>query len=303
MGVPVLEVKDLSVLRGAEPCSFTLEAGDFGVILSQNRRCRSSWIRALGGLEKIGAGEASVCGFPLRSEEAGKRIGFAVDCQDIGKGFTLRQFLQMFAGLSGLDKGMCPYAASEALAVARLEPQADEPVESFSDPSVFVRMSIARALVCSPRLLLVDDIFSSCIPGVQKLAASILNEVRCTGTAILAAVPGLNFFRGIFSHIAVVDEKKILLHGRVPDVFSDMEHLQLIQIQIADEGAERFLNIMQNCPSVSGLLQSKNDPGVYRFFYAGDAAETDLFVGKVNAECSAVVGSFPVQSFWGTQSF
>jgi ABC-type multidrug transport system ATPase subunit len=96
--------------------------------------------------------------------------------------------LTYFAGLYGLPQTRC----REAIAAVKLDPDLDRPIGQYSQ-GMRQRMSLARAILNDPQLLLLDEPFSNVDLNSAKEMTALLAKMRDQGKTIFVVThqPGL----------------------------------------------------------------------------------------------------------------
>ncbi len=188
--VPALLMEDVSkrfvVGRKKKPVtaishvSMRIERGDIQGILGANGSGKSTLIRLISGLLTLDTGRVVVFGHDLEREEmAVKRLinRVSVDAAFFKKLSPMENLL-FAARLYGLDGRT---AKSEAVAIlARLGISAkrlDSPVEQMSR-GMQQKVAIARALLTSPTLLLLDEPTTGLDPRSKLDVQSFIEELR-----------------------------------------------------------------------------------------------------------------------------
>lgn len=173
--------KDKQTLYGL---NFTVEDGEIFGFLGPNGSGKSTTQKILTGILKGHGGTVSLSGQNIRS------IRSREFCQSIG---VLFEFPYLYANLSALDN--LNYFASfypeeqrrdakELLEMLELKKDFwKKPVSSFSK-GMRQRVSMARALISSPRLLFLDEPTSGLDPSGAVLFRNIIEQERKKGTTI-----------------------------------------------------------------------------------------------------------------------
>jgi ABC-type multidrug transport system ATPase subunit len=119
---------------------------------------------------------------------------------------TARETLAFFAGLyrSSHPAG----AAARALARARLDERADDPVSSLSR-GMRQRVALERALIHEPALVLLDEPFTGLDDASADALLERLRTLRATGAIVVLATHDLDLAEGLF------DRAVFLRDGRV----------------------------------------------------------------------------------------
>jgi len=195
--VPALLIEDVSkrfvVGRNKKPVtaishvSLRLERGDIHGVLGANGSGKSTLIRLICGLLTLDEGRVEVFGHDIeRDEMAVKRLinRVSVDAAFFKKLSPMENLL-FAARLYGLDGGT---ARRDAVAIlARLgisQKRIDRPVEQMSR-GMQQKVAIARALLTSPTLLLLDEPTTGLDPRSKLDVQSFIEELRETHDATI----------------------------------------------------------------------------------------------------------------------
>ncbi|MEO8089453.1 MAG: heme ABC exporter ATP-binding protein CcmA [Gemmatimonadales bacterium] len=163
-GLPLLEARGLQrsygrvrVLRGLD---LSLREGEALAVVGPNGAGKTTLLRILAGLMRPTAGQIRVLGQPLErgSAETRAAIGLLSHQSLLYDDLTLLENLTFAARLYGLDRPR--EAAEAALAEAGLGSRGDELPGRLSR-GLLQRAAIARAVLHRPKLLLLDEPFTS----------------------------------------------------------------------------------------------------------------------------------------------
>ncbi|MGM9992390.1 MAG: hypothetical protein ACI376_06030 [Candidatus Bruticola sp.] len=303
MGVPILEVNNLTrwgrSIALKTPISLVLEAGDIGVVISQNLSSSSHLLRTAVGLCPSFKGCIRLCSQPIASSAAKHMFGFVSADPELYDDLTVWEQLALFADIYRVDTHYRPYAIYEALETVKITPYKDTQISSIHDRSLLKRISLARALVHSPRLIVIENLFQGSDFRNWQLAADILNEIRNTGKAILLSADSLQYLHNLYSQLFLVGEDELLLQGSYPQIFQDLYLYRLVQLQLWDTGIDLALNYLNAAESVFDLLQQENDPGVVRFFFKGSETELKKLMHSLEQQGAAIVSCSVLNNFFG----
>ncbi|MGM9998255.1 MAG: ATP-binding cassette domain-containing protein [Candidatus Bruticola sp.] len=303
MGVPILEVNNLARWGRNRalvvPVSFVLEAGDIGVVISQNLSSSSHLLRTAVGLYPSTKGSISLCSYPISSQSAKYLLGFVSADPELYEDLTVWEQLYLFADIYNVDIHYRPYAIYEALETVRITDYKDVQISTISDRSLLKRISLARALVHSPRLLVVENLFQGSDFRNWQLAADILNEIRNTGKAILLSADSLQYLHNLYSQLFLVGEDKLFLQGSYPQILQEICLYSLVQLQVWDTGIDSALICLSENELVLDLLQKEGDPGVMRFFFKGNEIELEALVCSLENRGAPIVSCSVLNNFFG----
>ncbi len=167
------------VLRGA---SLTVRQGERVVLLGKNGSGKTTLLRIIAGLLQPVRGQVILAGQDVRYANIGIRqiIGMAGHQSYLYDDMTGLENLLLFAALYGVPSPV--QRAHELLARVRLDSRRHERVRTYSR-GMTQRLSLARALVHDPPLLLLDEPDSGLDVDSLGLLPSILTEPRADGSA------------------------------------------------------------------------------------------------------------------------
>jgi len=190
-----------AALRGV---SAEFDAGRFHAILGDNGAGKTTLLRALAGLAEPTQGTISIFGKTPR--EACRDIGYMAHPSLLYDEMTGMENLRYFAGLYGLAGDA---RGEEVIRAVGLDPQLTRGVGQYSQ-GMRQRMSLARAILHDPRLLLLDEPFSNVDVHSAHEMVGLLKGMRDAGKTIF-----------------VVTHQALLLEG-VADEFVWMQAGQIV---------------------------------------------------------------------------
>jgi ABC-2 type transport system ATP-binding protein len=167
--------------------SLRLERGDIHGILGANGSGKSTLIRLVSGLLTLDEGRVEVFGHDIeRDEMAVKRLinRVSVDAAFFKKLSPIENLL-FAARLYGLDASSARQEATAILGrLGIAQKRVDRPVEQMSR-GMQQKVAIARALLTSPSLLLLDEPTTGLDPRSKLDVQSFIEELRATHDATI----------------------------------------------------------------------------------------------------------------------
>ncbi len=209
---PVLAVADVSM---------RLPRGEIHGVLGANGSGKSTLIRVVSGLLTLDEGRVEVFGHDIEREEmAVKRLinRVSVDAAFFKKLSPLEN-LSFAARLYGLDARQGREAAIEILARLGIsEKRVGRPIEQMSR-GMQQKVAIARALLTSPTLLLLDEPTTGLDPRSKLDVQSFIEEVRAThDTTIVLTTHDLAEAERLCDRIALLNGGRVVAEGTVADL-------------------------------------------------------------------------------------
>jgi zinc transport system ATP-binding protein len=202
--------------------SLTVAGGEVVAILGANGSGKSTLVRTILGLVPLSRGEIDLFGTPRRRFREWARVGYvpqrlgagsgvpATVGEVVASGRLARRGIFRFPGAA--DKT----AVRDALADVGLLDRAGDPVATLSGGQQ-QRVLIARALVGSPDLLVLDEPTAGVDAASQETFAGALGRFRSGGGTILLVAHELGPLRPLIDRAVVVHEGLIAYEGDPPE--------------------------------------------------------------------------------------
>ncbi len=219
------EVQGLRVRRGA---SFTLEisrlsmaVGETLAVLGLNGAGKSTLLEVLALLLRPGEGEVRILGETARPGSAPqrlrRRLGLALQDPLLLSGSVLDN-VALPLRLRGVPRRECRKRALASLARFDVENLAGQPSRSLSGGEAR-RVSLARALVTDPDLLLLDEPFSALDPPTRDALSRDFQRALPPGTAVVLVTHDRLEALSLAHQVAVMQGGRLLQWGPSQEVF------------------------------------------------------------------------------------
>ncbi len=193
---------------------FEINAGEAFGFLGPNGAGKSSTMRMLGCVSPRTAGELSIFGLDPSLEGAAVRARLGVvpqeDTLDIG--LTVRENLLVYGRFFDLPRKEVRRRADELLAFTQLGERADDKVEPLSG-GMKRRLTIARALINQPELVLLDEPTTGLDPQARHLVWERLYRLKQQGATLLLTTHYMDEAEQLCDRLVVMDKGRIVDHG------------------------------------------------------------------------------------------
>jgi ABC-type multidrug transport system ATPase subunit len=153
------------------------------------------------GTITYGGTGATRLGPPVRG-----RIGVLAHELHLYPELTARQNLAFFAELHGLA---ATTVVPPALEAAGLADRADDPVAAYSR-GMRQRLALERALLHTPRLVLLDEPFTGLDDRAVRIVADRLRRLAADGAIVLLATHDLDLAEGLITRMAIMRGGRLL---------------------------------------------------------------------------------------------
>jgi heme exporter protein A len=205
-GAPIVEVADIARAFGSRKAvagvTFSLAPGDCLAVFGPNGAGKTTLLRLLAGLLKPSSGSARLAGIPLPGGTlARSRVGLISHHTMLYEALSARENVSFAARLYGIrDPGT---RVDDSLRRMSMLERANAPVRLLSR-GMQQRVSIARAMVHSPQLVLADEPYSGLDESGARSLSALLRELRSAGTAVIIVTHNLVEGLSLATHAAVM---------------------------------------------------------------------------------------------------
>ncbi|KRD23492.1 MULTISPECIES: ABC transporter ATP-binding protein [unclassified Streptomyces] len=205
--------------------SLRAEEGEVVGLLGPNGAGKTTLSRILTTLLLPTSGSARVDGLDVVRDapEVRKRIGLVLGGERGLYGrLTARQNLRYWGAMQGLSGSRCRNRADELLELLGLAERADDRVETYSRGMV-QRVHLARALLCDPRVLIMDEPTSGMDPHAAQGFRGLVEKLRDGGSTVLLATHDMQEAQALCSRVALIDHGRILREGAPKELLAGLD--------------------------------------------------------------------------------
>ena len=236
-----------------------LRAGEITVLMGPNGAGKSTLLgllstlrRPSGGTLRFGEHDAVEFGGELRSQ-----VGLVAHAALLYRDLSCRENLIFFARIYGVPDPA--RVADEWLARLGMTEAADRPVRHLSR-GMTQRISVARALLSNPSLLLLDEPFTGLDFTAVEVLRDQLREARAAGKIVVVVTHDLEAMDGLADHVLVLVKGRLVAEHRSPGLSAG-------ELDRRYRGALRSAGLLgANAPAAesaspeSALPESADDP-------------------------------------------
>ena len=171
-------------VRALHAVDLHLERGDFLTIFGPNGAGKSTLLKVLACLVRPTSGSLSIFGLDPRAEAdtVKRRLGLIAHAGFLYGGLSARANLLFYARM--YDLADAARRTEEMLTEVGLADRADDMVRTFSR-GMQQRLSIARALIHDPDLVLLDEPYTGLDQHASRMLRGILDTVRGKGRTVV----------------------------------------------------------------------------------------------------------------------
>ena len=194
--------------RALQGINLLIWPGDFLVLLGRNGAGKSTLLRVIARLAKPSSGRVLVGGFDIgrHADQVREQLGFVAHSSYLYPNLTARENLRFLARMYRMHR--VEERIEEALRWVGLQESADRRVRGFSR-GMQQRLSIARATLHGPEILLMDEPFSGLDLEASELLSSWMKDFIGRGKTILMSTHDLERGLGYVNRWALLEKGTI----------------------------------------------------------------------------------------------
>ena len=232
-----------------------LNAGQCFGLLGPNGAGKTTTIRMLLGMTRPSSGSIEVLGnlVPTKAHIARQRIGVVPQLDNLDPDFTVEENLRVYGSFFGLAADALNSRIDWLLDFAELRHKRAAKIGALSG-GMQRRLTIARALVNDPELVVLDEPTTGLDPQVRHLIWSRLRELQTQGKTLLLTTHYMEEAERLCDELAIMDAGKVVTQGSPRELIH--QHVEPHVFEFAELGAEQALQLGQ-LPGVR-LEQSGN---------------------------------------------
>jgi ABC transporter DrrB family efflux protein len=217
---PVITVRHLSRMFGrfvaVNDVSFDVGRGAIYGLLGPNGAGKSTIIRMLCGVLEPTAGDATVLGFNVRSDSEAikRRIGYMSQKFSLYSDLSVRENLEFYGRIYGLDAARQQQRSQEVLKLTSLTDRIDQLAATLSG-GWKQRLALACALIHDPEVIFLDEPTAGIDPVARRQLWDLLFELSGRGVTLLVTTHYMDEAERC-THIGYIYASRLLVNGN-PD--------------------------------------------------------------------------------------
>jgi lipooligosaccharide transport system ATP-binding protein len=194
--------------------SFRVQAGECYGLLGPNGAGKTTTLKMLLGVTYPDEGTIALCGEPVpaRARFARQHVGVVPQFDNLDPDFTVRENLLVFSRYFGMSARDARALMPSLLEFAKLEQKADAKVGELSG-GMKRRLTLARALVNDPDVLVLDEPTTGLDPQARHLMWERLRSLLAHGKTILITTHFMEEAERLCDRLCVIEEGRKIAEG------------------------------------------------------------------------------------------
>ena len=253
---------------------FDIHRGEVFGFLGPNGAGKSSTMRMIGATSPITAGSLSV--FGLDPEHDGRqirgRIGVVPQENMLDEELRVRDNLYIYGRYFGLTRSVINERIEDLLAFAHLEEKRDSKVEQLSG-GMQRRLTIARALINNPELVLLDEPTTGLDPQARHILWDRLYRLKQDGATLIITTHYMDEAEQLCDRLVVMDQGRIVAEGSPRSLIDEHSKREVLELRFPVGTQDAALIALE------GLAQRQETLADRVLLYVDDADEALAGVG------------------------
>jgi lipooligosaccharide transport system ATP-binding protein len=220
--------------RAVDGIDFSVREGECFGVLGPNGAGKTTTVQMVHAFTPITSGELFVLGREVRRWPRAVKAGIGVCPQEnnLDEDFTVLKNLLVYARYFDIPRKVARKRAGELLEFVGLEEQAGRRIATLSG-GMKRRLVLARALLNSPRLLVLDEPTTGLDPQTRHQVWRRVRGLKRTGTTILLTTHYMEEASQICDRLVIMDHGRILIEGTPADLVRQVVGREVVEVENA----------------------------------------------------------------------
>ena len=271
-------------LIAVDAVDFEVQRGEAFGFLGPNGAGKTSTMRMIGCTSPPSGGDLKVIGMDTvaQSSEIKARIGVVPQIDNLDIELTVRENLEMYARYFDVPKAQAATRIDELLDFVQLTEKASSRVEPLSG-GMKRRLTIARGLVNSPELLLLDEPTTGLDPQARHLVWDRLYRLKQQGVTLVITTHYMDEAEQLCDRLVVMDKAKIVTEGSPRELIALHSTKEVLELRLSDASRDKLAEVDGLVDRIEWLPDR-----VLLYTEAGDAALNEVHERGIETETALV---------------
>ncbi len=237
---PLIEARDLTKRYGefvaVDGIDFSVERGETFGFLGPNGAGKSSTMRMIGAVSPASGGELRVLGRdPERDGPAIRaRLGVVPQDDNLDLELDVGENLHVYGRFFGLPRDEIRRRTDELLEFVQLADRRESRVDSLSG-GMKRRLTIARALINEPELMLLDEPTTGLDPQARHALWDRLYRLKQRGVTLVLTTHYMDEAEQLCDRLVVMDRAKIVAEGSPRELIERFVEREVVELRFAEQ--------------------------------------------------------------------
>ena len=223
-------------LVAVDDISFEVAPGESFGLLGPNGAGKSTTMRMLGAVSTRTSGELSILGLDPNDfgPEVRSRLGVVPQADNLDTELRVRENIIVYGRYFGIPRAEVAKRADELLEFAQLADRSKSRVDDLSG-GMKRRLTIARALVNEPRILLLDEPTTGLDPQARHVLWDRLFRLKEKGTTLVLTTHYMDEAEQLCDRLVVVDKGAIMAEGSPAALIKKYSSREVLELRFGSD--------------------------------------------------------------------
>jgi lipooligosaccharide transport system ATP-binding protein len=229
-------VKKYQDFAAVDGISFEVAPGESFGLLGPNGAGKSTTMRMVGAVSTRTAGDLQILGLDPNEygPEIRSQLGVVPQQDNLDTELRVRENLLVYGRYFGLPHSFLRSKADELLEFAQLSDKAKARVDDLSG-GMKRRLTIARALINEPRILLLDEPTTGLDPQARHILWDRLFRLKEQGTTLVLTTHYMDEAEQLCDRLIVVDKGRIMAEGTPASLIREHSSREVLEVRFGSE--------------------------------------------------------------------
>jgi lipooligosaccharide transport system ATP-binding protein len=235
-------VKRFGNFTAVDGIDVDVRPGEAFGFLGPNGAGKSSTMRMIGCVSAPTGGSLRVLGMdPVREGPAIRaRLGVCPQQDSLDPELTVRENLTVYARYFGIPRKLARQRADELIEFVQLAERAGDKVEPLSG-GMKRRLTIARALVNDPAIVLLDEPTTGLDPQARHLVWERLFRLKQRGVTLVLTTHYMDEAEQLCDRLVVMDGGKIVAEGSPRQLIERYSTREVVELRFSEAALDSYL--------------------------------------------------------------
>jgi len=250
-------VKNFGDFTAVNGINFSVKQGESFGLLGPNGAGKSSTMRIIGATSERTSGEVTILGKDPQQfgPQIRAHLGVVPQQDNLDEELTCAENLYIYGRYFGLPKVTVKNKLDELLEFAQLGDKKNSKVKSLSG-GMKRRLTIARALVSDPDILMLDEPTTGLDPQARHILWDRLFRLKEKGVTLLITTHHMDEAEQLCDRLMVMDKGEIMAEGSPADLIKKYSTKEVLEVRF---GSERNAGMVEKIQSFADRLEELPD--------------------------------------------
>ena len=235
--------KRFGTLTAVDGVDFDVALGEAFGFLGPNGAGKSSTMRMIGCVSPPTGGSLEILGLDPGADGPAirARLGVVPQRDTLDEELTVRENILVYGRYFGLPRSVVRERATELLEFAQLTDRADSLVEPLSG-GMKRRLTIARALVNEPEILLLDEPTTGLDPQARHALWDRLFRLKRQGVTLVLTTHYMDEAEQLCDRLVVMDGGRIVAEGSPRELIEEHSTREVLELRFPSDDHALYAN-------------------------------------------------------------